>query len=70
VAEIKESHELGGLQGKSPKVGCSKSRVAKSRGVEIVIRSREWEDHWIRNLITYHAFKGSEVERSHFQLHK
>jgi hypothetical protein len=70
VAEIKESRELGGSQGKSPKVGCSKSRVAKSRGVETTIGSREWEDHWIRNPIAYRAFGGSEVERSHFRLHE
>jgi hypothetical protein len=31
VAEIKGSHELGGSQGESPKVGCSKSRVVKWR---------------------------------------
>jgi hypothetical protein len=31
VAEIQGSRELGGSQGKSPKVGCSKSRVAKPR---------------------------------------
>jgi hypothetical protein len=31
VAEIKGSCELRGLQGESPKVGCSKSRVVKWR---------------------------------------
>jgi hypothetical protein len=31
VAEIKGSRELGGSQGESPKVGCSKSRVVKWR---------------------------------------
>jgi hypothetical protein len=70
VAEIKGSRELRGSQGKSPKVGCSKSRVVKSRGVETVIGSREQEDHWIRNPITYLAFGGSEVERSHLRLHE
>jgi hypothetical protein len=48
VAEIKGSRELGGSQGKSPRVGCSKSRVAKSRGAETVVGSREREDRWIR----------------------
>ena len=31
MVEIQGSRELGGSQGKSPKVGCSKSRVAKPR---------------------------------------
>jgi hypothetical protein len=31
VAEIQGSRELGGSRGRSPKVGCSKSRVAKPR---------------------------------------
>jgi hypothetical protein len=40
VAEIKGSRELGGSQGESPGVGCSKSRVAKSRG--------EKDSRWIQ----------------------
>jgi hypothetical protein len=49
VAEIKGSRELGGSQGKSPRVGCSKSReVVKSRGVKTTVRSRSREDRWIR----------------------
>jgi hypothetical protein len=31
VAKIEGSRELGGSQGRSPKVGCSKSLVAKPR---------------------------------------
>jgi hypothetical protein len=31
VTEIQGSRELGGSQGKSPKFGCSKSRVARLR---------------------------------------
>jgi hypothetical protein len=31
VVEIQGSHELRGSQGKSPKFGCSKSRVVKPR---------------------------------------
>jgi hypothetical protein len=31
VAEIRESRELGGSSGESPKLGCLKSREAKSR---------------------------------------
>jgi hypothetical protein len=46
VAEIQGSRELGGSQGKSPKVGCSKSRVAKSR--EDQDRPSE-EDRWQRS---------------------
>jgi hypothetical protein len=42
VAEIQESRELGGSQGKSPKVGCSKSRVAKCREPS---RENMWQDH-------------------------
>jgi hypothetical protein len=38
VAEIKGSHELRGSQGERPGVGCSKSRVAKSRGARITIQ--------------------------------
>ena len=70
MAEIKGSGELGGSQGKSPKVGCSKSRVAKSRGEEKTIGSRERDDHWIRNPIAYRTFRGSEFERNHFLLHE
>jgi hypothetical protein len=39
VAEIKGSRELGGSQGESPKIGCSKSRVAKSRGARTAVGS-------------------------------
>ena len=46
MAEIQGSHELGGSQGKSPKVGCSKSRVAKPR--EDLSRPSE-EDRWRRS---------------------
>jgi hypothetical protein len=31
VAEIQGTRELGGSRGRSPKVGCSKSRMAKPR---------------------------------------
>jgi hypothetical protein len=40
VAEIKGSHKLGGLQGESPKVGCSKSRSCE------IVRSKD--NHWIQ----------------------
>jgi hypothetical protein len=42
------SRELGSSQGESPRVGCSKSRVTKSRGARIAVGSRSREDHWIR----------------------
>jgi hypothetical protein len=45
VAEIQGSRELGGSQGKSPKVGCSKSRVAKPQKDQD--RPSE-EDRWQR----------------------
>jgi hypothetical protein len=70
VAEIKGSRELGGSQGESPKLGCSKSRVAKSRGARIAVGSRSREDRWIRNPIAFRAFGGSEVERSCFRHQK
>jgi hypothetical protein len=47
VEEIKGSRELGGSQGESPKIGCSKSRVIKSRA-RTTVGSRSREDHWIR----------------------
>jgi hypothetical protein len=46
VAEIQGSRYLGGLRGKSPKFGCSKSRVAKPR--EDPSRPSE-EDRWQRS---------------------
>jgi hypothetical protein len=63
VAEIKGSRELGGSQGESPKIGCSKSRVAKSRGARTVVGSRSSEDRWIRvspRLSRIHRFEGAE----------
>jgi hypothetical protein len=45
VAETQGSRELGGSQGKSPKVGCSKSRVAKPRED---LSSPSEEDRWQR----------------------
>jgi hypothetical protein len=45
-AEIQGSHELGGSQSKSPRVGCSKSRVTKPR--EDQDRPSE-EDRWQRS---------------------
>jgi hypothetical protein len=69
VAEIKGSRELGGSQGESPRVGCSKSRSCEIMRSETTIGSREWEDRWIRNPIAY-AFGGSEVERGHFRHQK
>jgi hypothetical protein len=39
VAEIKGSCELGGSQGESPKIGCSKSQVAKLRGARTSVGS-------------------------------
>jgi hypothetical protein len=46
VAEIQGSRYLGGSRGKSPKFGCSKSRVAKPR--EDPSRPSE-EDRWQRS---------------------
>jgi hypothetical protein len=46
VADIQGSHELGGSQGKSPKVGCSNSGVAKPR--EDQDRPSK-EDRWQRS---------------------
>jgi hypothetical protein len=64
------SRELGGSQGESPKVGCS-----KSRSCEI---ARSEDSHWIQvkggpldqSLIAYRAFGGSEVERTSSRLQK
>jgi hypothetical protein len=63
VAEIKGSRKLGGSQGESPKIGCSKSRVVKSRGARTAIGSRSSEDHWIRvspRLSRIRRFEGAE----------
>jgi hypothetical protein len=68
VAEIKGSREIGGSQGESPKVGCSKSRSCE------ITRSKD--SRWIQvkggpldqSLITHHAFRGSEVERTSSRL--
>jgi hypothetical protein len=57
VAEIEGSRKLGGSPGESQNLGCSKSREVKSRGARITIGSREWEDCWIRNPITFHVFE-------------
>jgi hypothetical protein len=46
VAEIQGSRELGGSRGRSPKVGCFKSRVARLR--EDLSRPSE-EDRWQRS---------------------
>jgi hypothetical protein len=46
--KINGSRELGGSQGESPKIGCSKSRVGKSRGARTTVGSRSREDRWIR----------------------
>jgi hypothetical protein len=46
VAEIQGTRELGGSRGRSPKVGCSKSRMAKPR--EDQSRPSE-EDRWQRS---------------------
>jgi hypothetical protein len=48
VVEIKGSHELGGSEGESPKIGRSKSRVVKSRGAGTTVGFRSSEDCWIR----------------------
>jgi hypothetical protein len=48
MVEIKGYHKLVGSQGESPGVGCSKLRVVKSRGENIVVGSKSWDDHWIR----------------------
>jgi hypothetical protein len=53
VAEIDRSHELGGSQGESPGVGCSKSRVVKWRGERITVGSRSREDRWITREISF-----------------
>jgi hypothetical protein len=42
VVEIKGSHELGGSQGKGPRVGCSKSRSHE------IARSKD--SHWIQRM--------------------
>jgi hypothetical protein len=39
LAEITRSCKLGGLQGERPKIGCSKSGVAKSRGARTTVGS-------------------------------
>jgi hypothetical protein len=46
VAEIQGSRELGGSRGRSPKVGCPKSRMEKPR--EDQSRPSE-EDRWQRS---------------------
>ena len=46
MAEIQGTRELGGSRGRSPKVGCSKSRLAKPR--EDQSRPSE-EDRWQRS---------------------
>jgi hypothetical protein len=58
VAEIKGSHELGGSQGESPNIGCSKSRVAKSRGARIDIGSETNRGRWITHIISVRGFVG------------
>jgi hypothetical protein len=55
---------------RAQELGAPSREVVKSRGARIAIGSREWEDHWIRNPIAYHAFGGSKVERGHFQHQK
>jgi hypothetical protein len=42
VEEIKGSHEIGGSQSESPKVGCSKSRSCKI--------TRSDDSHWIQRM--------------------
>ena len=61
MAEIEGSRELGGSQDESLGVGCSKSRVEKSRGERIVVGSRSREDRWIRSFIA--RITPSEVRR-------
>jgi hypothetical protein len=55
---------------RAQELGAPSREVAKSRGAETTIGSRSREDRWIRNPIAYHAFGGSEVERSHFRHQK
>jgi hypothetical protein len=64
MAEIQESRKLGGSKGKSPKVGCSKSRVAKCRDPS---RENMWQDHKVGPawLTGGHALPG---ERSQFSV--
>jgi hypothetical protein len=61
VAEIQGSRELGGSQGRSPKVGCFNSRVARPR--EDLSRPSE-EDRWqrSRDLVSSEA-RGVEVQK-------
>jgi hypothetical protein len=60
VAEIQGTRELGGSRGRSPKVGCSKSRMAKPR--EDQSRPSE-EDRWQRS----RDLVNSEVRRVRVQ---
>jgi hypothetical protein len=55
---------------RAQELGAPSREVAKSRGARIAIGSRSREDRWIRTLIAYRAFGGSEVERSHFRHQK
>jgi hypothetical protein len=55
---------------RAQELGAPSHEVVKSRGARIAIGSKEWEDHWIRNPITYRAFGGSEVERTSSRLQK
>jgi hypothetical protein len=61
VAEIQGTRELGGSRGRSPKVGCSKSRMAKPR--EDQSRPSE-EDRWQRS----RDLVNSEVHRVRVQV--
>jgi hypothetical protein len=61
VAEIQGSRELGGSRGRSPKVGRSKSRVAKLR--EDQSRPSE-EDRWQRSRdLVSSEVRGVEVQK-------
>jgi hypothetical protein len=55
---------------RAQELGAPSREVAKSRGARIAVGSRSREDRWIRNPIAFHAFGGSEVERSCFRHQK
>jgi hypothetical protein len=55
---------------RAQELGAPSREVVKSWGARTTIRSREREDRWIKNPISYHAFGGSEVERTSSQLKK